>query len=404
MKIFLLTLLLSVSWIHAEEHWNQFRGPLGTGHSADTDVLTQWDESSVVWKTKLSGAGQSSPVNWGDQLFVTSANETGTERTISCLDRKTGAILWEQFVTVDFPETPHKMNSWATPSCAVDQDVVIAFFGPGGIHAYDLNGKNLWSKEVGNFPGPWGIGASPIILNDRVIQNCDAEGSSNLIALDKLTGETIWKTKRPDLPRGGWSTPILIAWDGQEELILNGEFGAMGYEPQTGEELWNCEPFNGRGSPVPDFAHGKLFVVSGQPGDTYTVRPGGRGNVTETHRVWNSRRHGGRDLPSPAVVGDFLLISSLSGILTCYDAITGETYFTERLDGEIAASPLIANGLVYLTKTTGETLVVRPGKVLDIVSRNPIGAGSDEIFRATLAPIQGQLFTRSQNTVYCIGQ
>ena len=239
-----------------------------------------------------------------------------------------------------------------------------------------------------------------------MIQNCDAEGPSKLIAFDKKSGNVIWETERVEKPRGGWSTPILIDVAGvgeRQELVLNGEFGVRGYDPKSGNELWFCEAFNGRGSPVPDYANGLLYVVNGKPGDTYAVKPGGSGNVTETHMAWNSRRHGGRDLPSPAAVGDYVLIASMSGILTSYDANSGATHYSERLDAEFAGSPLVANGLVYFQSISGETVVVKPGKTLEIVSRNPIGAASDEIFRATLAPIERQLFARSQNTVYCIG-
>ena len=283
------------------------------------------------------------------------------------LDRTSGELLWEKSVEVPASETPHKMNSFATPTCATDGEIVVAFFGPGGLHAYDLEGKELWNKKLGAFPGPWGVAASPIIDGDLV-------------------------------------TPIFIETGERRELVLNGEFGVTAYDPATGTELWFCKGFNGRGAPVPDYAHGQLYVVNGKPGDTYVVKPGGSGDVTSSHMVWNARRKGGRDLPSPVVVGDFVMISSMSGILSAYDAKTGETWYSERLDAPISASPLVANGLVYFQAENGEVIVVKPGKTLDIVARNSVGADSDEIFRATLAPIRGQLFSRSGNAVYCIGK
>ncbi|MCB1232134.1 MAG: PQQ-binding-like beta-propeller repeat protein [Verrucomicrobiae bacterium] len=402
-----VAMLLAVGFpnlVRAEDNWPRFRGPLGTGHSEATDLPTTWDASAVKWKTNLKGAGQSSVVNWGDKLFVTSAKADGSERWIHCLDRKTGEILWEKSVEVSASETPHQMNSFATSTCATDGEIVVAFFGPGGLHAYDLDGNPKWEKNLGPFPGPWGVAASPIIDGDLVIQNCDAEGPSSLVALDKKSGEIVWTGKRPDAPRGGWSTPIFIETGERRELVLNGEFGVTAYDPKTGTELWFCKGFNGRGSPVPDYAHGQLYVVNGKPGDTYVVKPGGSGDVTKSHMVWNARRKGGRDLPSPAVVDDIVLISSMSGILSAYDAKSGETYYSERLDVPISASPLVANGLVYFQGENGEVIVVKPGKTLDIVARNSCGAGAEEIFRATLAPIQGQLFARSGGTVYCIGK
>ena len=390
--------------LSAEENWPRFRGPLGTGHSESTELPVEWNSGAVKWKTTLKGDGQSSVVNWGDKLFVTSAKADGSERWIHCLDRTSGELLWEKSVEVPASETPHKMNSFATPTCATDGEIVVAFFGPGGLHAYDLEGKELWNKKLGAFPGPWGVAASPIIDGDLVIQNCDAEGPSSLVALDKKSGEVVWTAKRPDAPRGGWSTPIFIETGERRELVLNGEFGVTAYDPATGTELWFCKGFNGRGAPVPDYAHGQLYVVNGKPGDTYVVKPGGSGDVTSSHMVWNARRKGGRDLPSPVVVGDFVMISSMSGILSAYDAKTGETWYSERLDAPISASPLVANGLVYFQAENGEVIVVKPGKTLDIVARNSVGADSDEIFRATLAPIRGQLFSRSGNAVYCIGK
>ena len=399
-----LTLLGFTADLFAEENWARFRGPLGTGHSAEEGLPTEWSESQVAWKATLKGQGQSSVVNWGDRLFVTSANSDGSERWIHCLDRKSGELLWEKGVKVSASETPHKMNSFATSSCVTDGERVVAFFGPGGLHCFDLDGNPQWNSELGSFPGPWGVAASPIIDGDLVIQNCDAEGASRVVALDKKTGKEVWTADRGELPRGGWSTPILIDAGKRRELVLNGEFGVNAYDPASGKDLWFCKGFNGRGSPVPDFAHGQLYVVNGKPGDTYVVKPGGSGDVTESGMVWNARRHGGRDLPSPVVVGDFVLISSMSGILTTYDAKTGDTHFTERLDAPVSASPLVAGGLVYFQMENGEVVVVRPGKELDIVARNAVGASADEIFRATLSPIQGRLFSRSQNVIYCIGK
>ena len=399
-----LTLAGGTTGLFAEDNWPRFRGEEGRGHSTATGMPEKWDASGVVWKATLKGEGESSVINWGDRLFVTSATDQGKTRWVHCLDRATGKILWEKSVPCAAPEATHKMNSWATPTCATDGQHVYAFFGPGGLHCFDLDGNLKWSKDLGAFPGDWGVGASPILVGDVVIQNCDAEGPSTLIALNKATGETVWNTKRTDSPKGGWSTPIVIDVEGHQELVLNGEFGVNAYDPKTGKDLWFCEAFTGRGSPVPDYAHGLLYVVNGKPGNTYVVKPGGSGDVTKTHRLWDARRQGGRDLPSPAVVGDYLLISSMSGILTTYDAKTGEAFFTERLDAPISAAPVVAEGLVYFQMENGEVIVVKPGKTLEIVSRNSLGSSDDEIFRASLAPIQGQWFARSQNTVYCIGK
>ena len=237
-----------------------------------------------------------------------------------------------------------------------------------------------------------------------VIQNCDTEGPSKLVAFNIRSGEELWSSERADKPKGGWSTPIVIKHGGKQELVLNGEFGVRGYDPKSGKELWFCMGFNGRGTPVPDFANGLLYVVNGKPGDCYAVEPGGSGDVTESHMKFHAKRRGGRDLASPLVVGNYLFVTSMSGVATLYDAQTGDPVWEERLDGDFAGSPLAANGLIYLqTVSGGETLVIKPGPELEIISRNSLGADKQEIFRATLAPIQGQMFARSSSVLYCIG-
>lgn len=401
MRLRFLFACLALSALHAETNWPRLGGPQGTGLSAETRLPVKWDAGAIRWKTTLRGAGQSAVVNWSDRLFVTSAGPDGATRRVHCLDRQTGKLKWEREIAVGKPELTHKMNTWATPTCVTDGERVVAFFGVGGLHCFDLDGKPLWSCNLGDFPGPWGVAASPIIEGNLVIQNCDAEGACAVTAVDKRTGKVVWTTERRSVDRGGWSTPIVVAAAGRRELILNGQYGVNAYDPATGGELWFCAGFAGRGEPVPAFAHGLLYVVNGLAGNTYTIRPGGSGDVTATHRVWNARRTGGRDQPSPAIVGDFALISSMSGVLTTYDAKSGQIHFTDRLGSAIAATPLTANGLVYFLMESGETVVVKPGRALEVVARNSLGAAANEIFRASLAPIQGQFFTRSHQIVYC---
>ena len=403
-----LLFVIAVGSAVADQNWYQFRGPTGRGHAGDAKIPTSWDESKINWKVDLEGSGQSSAVNWGDKLFLTGASEDGTERYVMCLSAKDGSTLWKDTVACKNPEQFHKMNSRATPSCATDGKTVVAFFGPGGLHAWSVDGEKKWGLDLGDFPGSWGIAASPIIVDGKVIQNCDSEGPSKLVAVDIETGETVWETPREPKPRGGWSTPILIEHGGKKELALNGEFGVRGYDPESGEELWFCKGFNGRGAPMPDFADGKLYVVNGKPGDVYCVEPGGSGDVTDSKMLWHAARKGGRDLPSPAVVDGNLFVSSMSGIATCYDAATGESYYSERLSEqgiEVAAGPLVANGLIYLqTVSGGDVVVIRPGKELDIVSVNSLGdAAKDEIFRATVVPIGDKVLLRSGKTLYCVG-
>jgi len=388
----------------SDETWPQFRGPTGRGHT-DAPVPTSWQPGSVAWSVDLPAAGQSSPTVWGDRIYLTGASDEGAKRHVFCLSRDEGTLLWSREIPCANPEETHKMNTRATPTVATDGTHVVAFFGPGGLHCFNTEGETMWSLDLGDFPGGWGIAASPVIYGDVVIQNCDATGPSRLVAVELATGEIRWETQREDKPRGGWSTPILIEHGGKRELVLNGEFGVRGYDPESGRELWFCEGFNGRGAPVPEFADGRLYVVNGKPGDVYCVEPGGKGNVTATHRLWHAPRKGGRDLPSPAVVGDYLFVTSMSGIASCYDVESGEVLWTERLGEalEIAAGPLVANGLIYVTNVFGgETIVIRPGPELEIVAVNELGADSEEEFRATITPVGQRLYLRSHSRLYCV--
>lgn len=393
--------------VRAETEWNGFRGPTGRGHSVAKEMPVKWSADNVQWTLKLKGAGQSSPVNAGDKLFLTSASANGQECLLICVDRNKGKVLWERSVKSSNPGQHHRMNSFATPTCVTDGERVIAFFGAGGMHCFDLNGKKQWSKNLGELPGSWGTAASPVIVANKVIQNLDAVGASSLVALDKLTGETVWTTKREDKPRGGWSTPVLIDVGKRQELVLNGEFGVRGYDPESGKELWFCKGFNGRGAPVPDFDGKTLYVVNGKPGDIYAVTPGGAGDVTQSKMKWHAKRPRGRDLPSPATVNGFVFVMNMSGTGTCYDAESGEMYWSEKLPlksrGEFAAAPLVVNGNVYVQNVYGgNTIVIKPGKTMQVLSENSLGAAREEIFRATLAPIGGLLYARSHSTLYCI--
>jgi outer membrane protein assembly factor BamB len=384
-------------------NWNTFRGPTGMG-DAEGEIPAKWSDKSVQWSVQLPGTGQSSPVNWGNKLFLTTASGEGAVRSVLCLDKDSGKTIWKKDIPCGTPEGVHKMNSHATPSCATDGKCVVAFFGVAGLHCFAAeDGKTLWSRtDLGNFQGDWGIAGSPIFHGDNIIQNCDSTGPSYLLAVNKDTGKTIWKTNRETKPKGGWSTPILIDTCNRKEIVLNGEFGVKGYNAETGEELWFCKSFNGRGSPIPYYAHGLVYTVNGKPGDIYVVKPGGKGDVTNTHMAWHAKRKGGRDLPSPAVIGEQVLVTAMNGTTCAYEAKTGELTWAERLDGAFSGSPLIANGLYYIQNEAGTTYVVKPGKELQVVSTNSLPAAQGEIFRATLVPIDGKLYIRSSTTLYCV--
>lgn len=396
----------SASIAAAESNWPRFGGPHGDFHTDDSDLIKQWDENDIVWKTELGGTGQSSPVTWGNQIFLTTSESTGNgkvARYVMCVNRDDGKIAWKQLVATGSGEQIHKMNSYASASCATDGERVVAYFGPAGLHCLDVKGNKQWSLDLVKPTGPFGFGGSPIIVGDMVIQNCDAAGPSYLIAVDKKSGKQIWRTPRRDMPRGGWSTPILIDTDKRAELVLNGEHGVQGYDPATGEDLWFCESFNGRGTPVPAWTHGLLVTVNGKSGDVYAVKPGGSGDVTETHMAWHTPRGGGRDLPSPVATGDYCFVISMGGIGTLYDVVSGKELWQKRVGGNFSATPLVANDLIYVIDELGSTTIIQPGDTAKVVAVNSLGGAGDEIFRAVPTPSRSQLLIRSNTALYCVG-
>lgn len=387
----------------AETRWPRWRGPRGDGHSAETALPVTWDNDDVAWKVPLPGVGESSPIIWLDRIFLTAAEEGGSRRSVLCLDRHDGRLVWKQTVNYSGPrEELHKMNTFASPTCVTDGEVVVAFFGRAGLHAWSLDGKPLWSKDLGMFEGPWGVGASPVLVGDLVIQNGDSDRDAFLEAFDKQTGKSVWRVPRAD--HRGWSTPVLLEVAGRKELILNGHEGVAAYDPATGQALWSCRGFNGRGEPTATPGEKLVYLVNGLPGDVYAVRPGGKGDVTSSHMAWHTPRKAGRDLPSPIVIGKHVMVVSLAGMAVCYDAENGHSLWQERLGGNFSASPIAAAGLAYFLSEDGSVVVVEPGPRLKQIARNQIAVEGDEVFRASLAPCEGQLFLRSDRALYCIGR
>ncbi len=406
LTIFALTSLIP-ALLSAEPNWPRFRGPDGLGHVQEKGFPARWSAADITWRTALPGKGQSSPCIWEDRVFLTSAKKPadgGIERIVLAVDRNDGRILWQDTAHAGRAEKSHGMNGFASPSCATDGRHVVAFFGRGGLHGYSADGQKLWSHDLGEFPGPWGTAASPVIVDGAVIQNCDAQGASFLVAFDVKSGKQIWKTRRTDKPRGGWNTPIIIDATERRELILNGEEAVCAYDPVSGEELWSCRSFIGRGTPMPAYGLGMLFVLNGKAGDVYAVKPGGNGNVTDTHRAWHSPRKGVRDLASPILVENILYAVDSGGKLMAYDAESGKELWAARLEGKYCASPLLIDGGIHFHNEAGKTVIIKPGDKLQIVAENDLAPSSREIFRATPAASKGQLFFRSSNALYCVGK
>ena len=384
--------------------WPGWRGPTSDGHSAEKDLPTKWTEESVEWKTPLKGAGQSSPVIWGERIFLTQALEKGRQRVVVCIDRRTGKVEWEKTAWTGEPEPSHAMNGWASATCAVDGERVYAFFGRGGgLQCFTLDGTPVWSKDLGRFEGPWGTASSPVLAGELVIQNCDSDKDARLVAFNRKTGEEVWSAARE--PNRGWSTPVLVDTGTRKELVLNGHTGVIAYAPDTGKELWICRCPAGRGEPTVTPAGGILYVSNGLSGaGVYAIRPGGSGDVTATHRLWMTKS-GERDTPSPVVIGDTVMVMSLRpDLLSGYEAATGKSLWRIRVGGQSSSSPISYGGLAFVVLESGETVVVDPKTDEKIVARNKVNSATGEIFRACLTPSDGQIFLRSDRMLYCIGK
>ncbi len=401
---FVLLLVTSAQLSAADANWPRWRGPGQAGHSSDADLPLKWNADLILWKTALPGEGYSSPVTWGDRVFLTSALERGRERVVFCVDRKSGKLLWQHVAWTGEPEKTHRMNGHASATCVTDGERVYAFFGRGGLHCYTVAGKHVWSKDLGRFEGPWGTAACPVLVGDILIQNCDSDADSYIVGLDKKTGEQVWRTPRDETR--GWSTPVLVSVDGHEELVLNGDRGVRGYNPKTGEALWFCSSYIGRGTPTVTPAGGLMIAMNGKRGDIYAVKPGGRGDVSESRRAWHVPRTTGRDIGSPIVIDDYMLVMSLKPFtIACYQASTGKELWIERVDGaQCSSTPIAYRGHAVFIQEGGKAIVVKPGPTPAIVAENVLGETGDEIFRASITPSEGTLLIRSDKTLYCVGE
>jgi outer membrane protein assembly factor BamB len=412
--------LLFISQTVLAENWPGWRGPTGEGISAEKGVPIRWSNTeNIAWKTPIPGEGHSSPVIWGDRVFLTTCLSEREERILICLDRRTGQEIWKQVVLKSPLETIHQLNSRASGTPATDGDQIYVTFmratgldvpahnvgtprlitqGKIVVAAYDLQGTLRWKTEAGDFVSAHGFSSCPVLFKDLVIINGDHDGDGYIVALDRKTGQQRWKTARENKTRS-YVTPIIREIKGRTQMMLAGSLSVASYDPANGEQHWfmNGPTEQFVASLVSDGEH--VFLTAGFPDHhILAIRPDGRGNVTDTHIAWRTTR-GAAYVPSPIISGPYLLVVADSGIASCFEAKTGERYWMERLPGGHSASPVCADGHVYFVSDLGVTSVVRPGREFELVATNPIG----EPAKASLAISHGQLFLRSHSHLFCIG-
>jgi outer membrane protein assembly factor BamB len=390
---------LSIS-TDAERQWPAFRGPTGQGHARAADLPVDWErEGAILWRVKVPGQGNSSPVVWDDRIFLTSSDAKGTERSVLCFRRDDGKLLWTTPAPKRKPEPAVRdKNGYASATPVTDGERVISFLGSCGLVCHDFAGNQLWHYDLADIRTGHGTGSSPVLYKDLVILVQDQNQSESLfLAVNKKTGTRVWQHKRPKAMT--WSTPILVRVGDRDELLCASGEKVRSYDPATGEELWT---FSGPTIEViPMMVVGKdlVYCASGRNGPTLAFRPGGEGDITKKALVWRAARTGPH-VPSPALVGELLFTVGDSGVLTCLEAATGTLVWQERLDDAFSASPLVAGDRLYLPGESGVVYVLKAGRKLEVLARNDLGAP----VLASPAVVGTQMVLRTQTALVLVGK
>ena len=387
------------------QYWPRWRGPSGQGLAVDSGYPDTWSEGeNVLWKVEVPGSGNSSPVIWGDRIFLTTAYDNGGRRSILSFRRKDGRQLWEAFAPKGSPETAHAKNGYASGTPATEGERVYAYLGNHGLLAVDFSGKQIWHQDLGPMDPFHGAAGSPLLYRDRVIiyQDHRAPSGSFVAAFDKRTGKKLWWTERQE--KIGWGSPVAVRVGDRDEIIVSSHKRVYAYDPDSGKELWRCQGNLVEVTPTPVVGHGLIFCSSGRAGPTLAIRPGGSGDVTGTHIAWQAPK-GSPFIPSPLLYGDYLyLVNDTVGIATCYEAKTGKLMWQGRL-GEtrrelFTASPVGVDGKVFFTNDDGETFVLKGGPEFKLLGVNRL----NERTLASPALVDGRWYFRTAAHLICIGR
>lgn len=403
--------LLSVCRSMPAEEWTRFRGVNGQGVSAESNLPVTWSQTeNVKWKTAIPGEGWSSPIVYGDRVFLTTATEAGVSCRVVCIRRDTGVIEWDSEVHRQQPGAKREQNSYATPTPVTDGERVFAVFSDGAVVAVDFEGALLWKNTDVEFHSLHGLGASPLIVGDLLVMPFD--GSSRevqtigwkepwdqavVMAYDTSTGVVRWKGTR-GASRVGHVTPIVV--DGGAQIISAGGDRVQGFDSASGERIWSIYSQGEGVTPSPVVGNGILFTSSGFEAPTIrAIRLGGQGDVTQSHIVWEQTR-GVPALASPLLVSPYLYTISRDNILHCIEESSGEIVWLKRMEGNYSASPVLADGRIYVLSEEGVTLVLKPGDEFTEVATNRLG----EKCLASMAISRGDFFIRGVENLYCISK
>jgi outer membrane protein assembly factor BamB len=412
----LALMVMMVGHVRAGENWPQFRGP-DQGKSDAKGLPLKWSEKeNIRWKTPIHGKAWSSPVVFGDQIWMTSATEDGRELYGICVDRNSGKIIHDlKLFDVAVPQFAHKFNSYGSPSPVIEAGRVYITFGSPGTACLDTsNGKVLWERRDFVCNHFRGAGSSPIIFNNLLIMHFDGSDFQFVVGLNKENGHTVWKTPRSvdyqDLDRNGkpqadgdfrkaFSTPVIANFGGAPVMLSLGSKAFYTYDPQTGSEIWRAENRNCHsGSATPSWGNGMVYTCMGfAKGELWAIRPGGSGNVTESNVVWKAKKNI-PNKPSVLLVNDLIFMIDDGGIASCVDARTGEDVWRTRVGGNYSAAPLYAEGRIYLFSEEGKTTVIEAGRQYKVLAESQLGDG----FMSSPAAVDGALILRSRTNLYRI--
>jgi hypothetical protein len=421
------------------QHWPAFRGANAAGVADGTPTAVKWNvatNQNVAWKTPVPGVAVSSPIVWGDRVFVSTAISSDPNQSIRtgfygdvepvkdsskhtwrllALDKKSGKVLWDKIAYEGVPKTKrHPKSSQASATPVTDGRHVIVSFGSEGLYAYDFDGKLLWQKDLGVlnagwFFDPdyeWGFASSPIIYRNMVIVQCDIQRDSFIAAFDTGTGKEIWRTGREEIP--SWSTPTIFEANGKAELVTQATTFTRGYDPMTGKELWKYSGNSEIAIPTPIVGPGVVVITNGYRGvqPIVALKPGATGDITLQNNAtksdfvsWSTKR-GGPYIPTPLIYGDQLYVLN-NGVLTSYKVATGEQVYQKRLGGtggSFSASPVAADGKIYCSSEDGDVYVIKAGPEYEELAKNAIG----EVLMATPAISDGLIIFRGLKNVYAI--
>jgi outer membrane protein assembly factor BamB len=439
-RVLICLLFSSITFAQAQ-NWPSFRGSNASGAADSQNPPTAWDAEksvNVVWKTPIPGLAHASPIVWGDRLFVVTAissapqgkfrhglyGDVDSDKDLSkhtwkiyCLDKKTGQVLWEQVASEGVPKVKrHMKSSHASATPATDGRYVVAFFGSEGLFCYDTSGKLVWKQDLGVLESgwffdadyQWGMASSPIIYKDLAIVQCDVQKGSFIAAFDLKTGKQVWRTSRDEIP--SWGSPTIFESKGRAMVVTNATKRIRGYDPLTGKEVFELSGNSEVTVGTPVTGHDLVFVTAGYPPiqPIYAIRATAAGDITlaegkesNEHIAWSKKR-GGTYMPTPLLYGDHLYTCSNNGVLTCYEAKTGERIYQQRIGdkgGAFTASPVAADGRLYLASEDGEVYVLKAGPKYELIATNPMG----EVLMATPAISEGMIFIRSLTHVYAVG-